>query len=461
MKKAALYSRVSTLEQANNGYSLNAQKEQLKNYAKAMNYSIVSQYSDGGHSGGNMDRPELKRMIQDIEYREIYIVIVVKLDRLSRNQRNTLYLIEDVFQKHDVGFISLQESFDTTTSFGRAMIGIISTFAQLERDTIYERMFMGRKERAKNGLYRGSANVATGYSYIDGNLFKNKDSVIVEEIFERYVDGDSAYAIFVDLANRYPGKIYGDNMITRILDNPIYTAKVKFDDEYFDGVHEPIVDEDTFNAAQQLRSQVSNKFKVDKTKRSSLLARKIYCGHCGKTLVKQKHYQQYEAKNSRREYHYGYYVCNGKRSRTVKKTGHKCSQPNKKVEDIDSFVLDEINSLDLEKTKNSITEKRKTDKSKTKMDDLDKQEKRMMDLYQIGSVDINELEARLKKIRDDKKQIKQTKSSKKEKNIIKKIESLKGVNMYDLEFEEQCGIIDTFIDHIIIKDDDIKIHFTF
>ena len=461
MKKSALYSRVSTLEQANSGYSLNAQKEQLKNYAKAMNYSIVGQYSDGGHSGGNMDRPELKRLLNDIEIGGIDIVIVVKLDRLSRNQRNTLYLIEDVFQKHNVGFISLQESFDTTTSFGRAMIGIISTFAQLERDTIYERMFMGRKERAKKGLYRGSSNVAVGYSYINGKLVKNDFSDVVVEIFDRYIDGESTYAIFTDLAIRYPTLIYGNNMITRILENPIYIGKVKFDGEYYEGVHDPIIDKDVFEAAQQLRGQISNRYKVDKTKRASLLSRKLYCGHCGKTMVKQKNYTKYEGKNTNSEYNYGYYVCNGKRTRTVKKTGIKCVQSNKKTNTIDEAVIDKINSLDYEKAKKTILNKRKTDTSKNKMDNLEKQEKRLMDLYQIGSVDINELDKRLKIIKTEKKTIKESKNSIKEKQIINQLESLKGINMYDLNFKEQCKVIDCLVDNVTIKDNAVTISLNF
>lgn len=461
MKKAALYSRVSTLEQANNGYSLNAQKEQLENYAKAMNYSVVSQYSDGGNSGGNMDRPELQRMLNDIELGNIDIVIVVKLDRLSRNQRNTLYLIEDMFQKHDVGFISLQESFDTTTSFGRAMIGIISTFAQLERDTIYERMFMGRKERAKKGLYRGSSNISIGYSYIDGKLLKNDFSDVVVEIFDRYIDGESTYSIYSDLLKRYPDKVYGDNMITRILDNPIYIGKVKFDGIYYDGIHEPIVDEEKFNAAKQLREQVSNRYKVDKTKRSTLLSRKLYCGHCGKTMVKQKHYSKREGKFTSTEYHYGYYVCNGKRSRTVKKTGVRCVQPNKRVEDIDTIILDKINAMNFDKAKKNILKNRKTDDSKKRIDKLDSQQKRLMDLYQLDSVDINELDKRLKKINEERKTIKETKNSLREKKVMNQLENLKGINMYDLSFEEQCSIIDSLIDNIIIKNNDMTINFNF
>lgn len=458
MKRAALYSRVSTLEQANNGYSLNAQKEQLTNYAKAMNYQIAGHYSDGGHSGGNIDRPEIKRLINDIESKEIDVVIVVKLDRLSRNQRNTLYLIEDVFNKSEVGFISLQESFDTTTTFGRAMIGIISTFAQLERDTIYERMFMGRKERAKSGLYRGSSNVATGYTYTDGKLFVNDDADIVRDIFTSYVDGESASAIFTRLAREYGERIYGHNMIVRILENPIYIGKVKFDGEYYDGIHDPIISNDLFEAAQEKRRQVSSRYQVDWTKRTALLARKIFCGHCGKTFVRHRFYRYRNGKTYQAPDHRGYYVCNGSKSRTYVKTGNRCLQGNKLVEVIDDIVLDRINSLDFEKAKHAIEGKRKVNTSKKRIDELDQQQKRLMDLYQLGSVDVNELDERLKKINEERKKIKETKSSLAEKKVMKQLESLQGVDIYSLSFEKQCFAVDTLIDNIVIKDDDITIN---
>ena len=133
--KAALYVRVSTTEQANEGYSIQAQTERLKNYAKAKDYFIIKTYTDPGFSGAKLDRPALQEMIKDIENNQIDIVLVYKLDRLSRSQKNTLFLIEDVFLKNNVDFVSMQESFDTTSAFGRAMIGILSVFAQLERDT--------------------------------------------------------------------------------------------------------------------------------------------------------------------------------------------------------------------------------------------------------------------------------------------------------------------------------------
>lgn len=460
MKKAAIYTRVSTIEQKN-GYSLDAQKDKMIQYCQLKELEKYEVYEDGGFSGGNMNRPELSRLIRDIEAGQISHVLVYKLDRLSRNQRNTLYLIEEVFQKHDVGFVSLQENFDTTSSFGRAMIGIISTFAQLERDTIAERMKMGRVERAKKGLYRGSANVATGYSYVDGKLIRNDDSAIVEEIFDRFIDGESTWAIYSDLSRRYPGKIYGNNMITRILENPIYTGKVTFDDKTYDGIHDPIIDQETFDTVQQLRKQTSSKYKVSKNKRSALLARKLFCGHCGKTLFKKTSKNVYHGQKGRKEYVYTLYQCNGRKTRVVKKTGHKCTQASQRTEKIDTLVLDQLNELDYKKAKKRIQNRRKQDTDKKVMDQLYKQEKRLMDLYQLGSVEIDELDKRLKEIRKEKEQIKESKQSINEKKTLKTLESLVHTDIYQLDFLEQCEVVDTLIDKVIITDDNLDIRFNF
>lgn len=122
--RAAIYVRVSTMEQAEEGYSISAQTDKLKSYANAKDYQVMNVFTDPGYSGAKLERPGLKAMIKSIENKEIDVVLVYKLDRLSRSQKNTLYLIEDVFLKNNVQFTSMQESFDTSTSFGRAMVGI-------------------------------------------------------------------------------------------------------------------------------------------------------------------------------------------------------------------------------------------------------------------------------------------------------------------------------------------------
>ena len=132
----ALYIRVSTEAQAEEGYSIPAQSERLEAYCKAMGWNDFEFYIDGGYSGSNLNRPRMQQLIADVEAKKIEAVVVFKLDRLSRRQKDTLFLIEDVLIPNDVAFVSLNESIDTSTPYGRAMIGILSAFAQLERETL-------------------------------------------------------------------------------------------------------------------------------------------------------------------------------------------------------------------------------------------------------------------------------------------------------------------------------------
>lgn len=131
MKKAAIYVRVSTQEQAQEGFSIPEQTERLTKYCEAHDWSVGQIYTDPGFSGANTNRPALKSLFKDCERQRFDIVVVYKLDRLSRSQKDTLYIIEDVFLKNNISFISMNENFDTGSPFGRAMIGILSVFAQL------------------------------------------------------------------------------------------------------------------------------------------------------------------------------------------------------------------------------------------------------------------------------------------------------------------------------------------
>ena len=153
--KVGIYSRVSTQEQAREGYSIGEQVERLKNYCAAKGWILYKTYTDAGFSGANTDRPGMQQLISDVADGKIDMVLVYKLDRLSRSQKDTLYLIEDVFIKNNVNFASITENFDTSTPFGRAMIGILSVFAQLEREQFRERSIMGKDARAKEGLHHG------------------------------------------------------------------------------------------------------------------------------------------------------------------------------------------------------------------------------------------------------------------------------------------------------------------
>lgn len=162
-KKTGLYIRVSTNVQFEEGYSVGAQTEKLEKYCNYQEIDNYDLYIDGGYSGSNLNRPEMKRLIKEIQEGKVESVVVVKLDRLSRSQKDTIYLLEDVFEANGVGFISLNENFDTTTPYGKAMVGILSVFAQYERENIRERTQMGITERIKpeNGEGRNHHLVMT------------------------------------------------------------------------------------------------------------------------------------------------------------------------------------------------------------------------------------------------------------------------------------------------------------
>ena len=148
---------------------------------KSQGWSDYELYADPGFSGKNLERPAIKKLIKDCEDGKIDTVLVFKLDRLSRSQKDTLYLIEEVFNNNEVGFISVRESFDTTTPFGKAMIGILSVFAQLERETILERTRLGLKKRAEDGYWRGGGKTPFVYDYdkTTGELTINPERKVI------------------------------------------------------------------------------------------------------------------------------------------------------------------------------------------------------------------------------------------------------------------------------------------
>ena len=196
------YVRVSTENQLEN-YSIDEQIERIRAYCTAKGWSLAKIYSDGGYSGGNIERPALKEMLLHLS--DVNAVVVYKLDRLSRSQKDTLTLIEDRFLPSNTDFISINENFDTSTPFGRAMIGILSVFAQLEKDQITERFTMGRIGRSKAGYYHGGSTSPTGYDYKDGLLVVNEyEAAIVRTIFSQFLNGKSINAIANYCKEHYP-----------------------------------------------------------------------------------------------------------------------------------------------------------------------------------------------------------------------------------------------------------------
>ena len=272
----ALYIRVSTDAQVE-GYSIDVQKEKLESYVKSVfdHTDSVTLYIDDGYTGANLDRPRMKDLIEDVKNGKVTHVIVLKLDRLSRSQRDTLYLIEEVFTPNNVSFVSMNESFNTSDSFGRTAVGFLSIFAQMEREAIYERTRSGMKKRVEDGYWPGGGMTPFGYDYDQtlGYLVPNKDADIVRQMYELYIAGYSEAMIAKKFDIKY------DRLVHQILTRKSNTGVVVYNGKEYPGRHEPIITTEIYDKTMKVMKERSSKKLVSKTKH--LLTGLFECGVCG------------------------------------------------------------------------------------------------------------------------------------------------------------------------------------
>lgn len=292
MKRVILYIRVSTNDQVE-GYSIEMQKEKLLAYCKAHDWIVVAIVTDPGFSGANLERPGIQKVIHEVESGNTDMVLVYKLDRLSRSQKDTLWLIEECFLPNNVDFTSMQEKLDTSTPFGRAMVGILSVFAQLEREFIRDRTFGGRVERAKEGLWHGGGFDPIGYDYIDGELVVNQqEAAQVRRVYDLYASGASVTEIRDHMVARGFHTKHGDwthtNTVRSVLDNELYTGIVHFDGEKSEkDAHTAIISPSVYKKVRFLRERaVSNQYKEIES--SHLLTGFVYCSSCGARYFPKK-----------------------------------------------------------------------------------------------------------------------------------------------------------------------------
>ena len=189
-KRVAIYTRVSTEDQAREGFSLDHQSDKLRSYCIARNWKIVNEYVDDGFSGKNMKRPGYQTMMED--FSEWDVLLVLKMDRIHRNSKNFMVMMESL-EKNKKEFVSLTESFDTSTAMGRFVMNIIQLIAQLESEQIGERVYTGMEQKAKSKKGLLGFNIPFGYDYVDHTLIVNKsESPVVNEIFSLYLQGFSS-----------------------------------------------------------------------------------------------------------------------------------------------------------------------------------------------------------------------------------------------------------------------------
>lgn len=321
-KRCAIYTRKSHedgLEQDFN--SLDAQRESGENYIASQKANgwvcLTERYDDGDISGGTIDRPALKRLIADIKEHKIDVVVIYKIDRLSRSLTDFAEL-QNIFDAYDVSFVAVTQEINTSTSAGRMMLNILMTFAQYEREIITERIRDKISAAKKRGKHCGGYPVL-GYDVDPKETKLNVNPLEAETvnfIFTEYLKTGSARDVARALELRgfrgkswttrkgkhIEGQIINNQMIYRMLNNPLYIGRVPHKGESYPGEHQAIISDELWQSAQMLLKQNLNHDHTKRTKKANPFAGLVYCGNCGSAMT-----LSHTVKKQNRRY--SYYIC--------------------------------------------------------------------------------------------------------------------------------------------------------
>lgn len=334
--KCAIYTRVSTEEQAKEGYSLEAQEDRLRVLARSFDWAVYKIYSDEGFSAKNRNRPALKQMMIDAKIQKFNTVLVYKIDRLSRSLKDLIEIVLEL-SKSEVGFKSSTEMIDTTTAEGRLMFHQFGSFAQYERELIGQRTRMALIKRLKQGNW--NTIPPYGYKIVEGKLEIDKpETQNVHLIFDLYLKKNMGIQNITHYMNKAGCKPrladhWRAARIYKILTNPVYTGLVRWGGEEAEGVHSIIISKEVFQMVKKLLP--TRKHKTQRYRSPNYLSGFVKCGLCGSTMT-----VTYPGKKE----NFKYYVCQ-KRYRTK-----ACKQEYIRADILENSVLNEIVKFSKKKT---------------------------------------------------------------------------------------------------------------
>lgn len=416
--QVAIYIRVSTDDQAEQGISIPAQKSRLIAFCQAQGWDIYDFYIDDGYSGKDLDRPEIQRLINDAQEKKFESVCVLKLDRLSRRQKDILYLLEDVFDANGIGFKSVTESFDTSTPFGKAALGMMAVFAQLERETIIERVRMAKKESARQGRFMGGP-APYGYAYDPATkrlIVSEAQAETVRWVFDEYLRGIHGYDAIADMLNSQgisspSGGTWNKQAIRKILSSPFYIGYIPHKGSMYVGNHEAIISREKWDAVQSLLCYASSHRRAAEVNKG-LVSGLIYCGECGARMRYKAVWQQYPRVPKKVMRYYVCYSQEGSQPHMIKKPGCRCGY--KHVEEIDARVVEKLQEISFSKDylEEIAREALNADDKKNLIRQINRGQKelatvrakldRWYEAFEKGAIDPAELIDRIKDLREKK-----------------------------------------------------------
>jgi len=349
--RCAIYTRKSVTEGLERDFNtLDAQREAGEAYITSQKSEgwrcLDTRYDDGGFSGGNLDRPALIRLMADIEAGEIDCVLVYKVDRLSRSLLDFSRLVE-VFDKHDVSFVSVTQPINTADSTGRLMLNILLSFAQFEREVIADRTRDKMCAARRRGKWTGGIPVLGYDVHPDGGkIVVNEDEApMVREMFRLYLKHRSLSKVTKELCRRgwttkswtkrngefREGKPFSKSVVQSHLTNPLYIGCVRHKGQVYDGEHEGIIRKSTFDKVQEVLAEnlVAGRTK-SKNKYGFLLKGLLRCRACGTAYI--------PTTSRKANTVYRYYTCS-----SAQKNGWKtCPKPNLPAHQLEQAIVDQI-----------------------------------------------------------------------------------------------------------------------
>ncbi len=350
--RCAVYTRKSSeegLEQEFN--SLHAQREACDAYIASQRHegwvTVPDQYDDGGISGGTLDRPAVQRLLRDIEADLVDVVVVYKVDRLSRSLMDFSKLV-DVFERNGVSFVSITQQFNTTTSMGRLTLNILLSFAQFEREMIGERIRDKFAASRKKGMWMGGW-APLGYDVAERKLVVNKEeAALVRRIFERFVTLRSATMLVKELkaddvrtkswttqsGRRREGRPFDKGTVYKILNNRIYLGEAVHKGTSYPGEHEAIVCQALWDRAHAVLAENGHaRGNETRARTPALLKGLLRCAVCGSTMT--------PSHTRRRGRLYRYYVC----LKSIKNGAESCPVRSIAASEIEGVVLGQARRL--------------------------------------------------------------------------------------------------------------------
>lgn len=292
--RCAIYTRKSTEEGLDKEFnSLEAQREACESYIKSQMHEgwklIPTAYDDGGYTGGNMERPALQALMADIKAGKVDVIVVYKVDRLSRSLNDFAQMV-NVFDAHQVSFVSITQQFNTTTSMGRLTLNILLSFAQFEREVIGERVRDKVAASKQKGMWMGG-HPPLGYDVEHRKLVVNpREALLINEIFERYLEMQSAYKLaeFLnargDTNKRYVnrhgiesgGQPFLYQALYKILNNQLYIGRITHKEKSYEGQHQPIISVELWDRVQNALKQGKEERVKRHAKHGALLMGKCF-----------------------------------------------------------------------------------------------------------------------------------------------------------------------------------------